>query len=227
MPPQAADHGGIVRAVFLERKNGAVPGRDRGLEAFAKRAVAGDAAGKHDGPDVEILRGVKRLSAQHVHDGLLIGCQDVEEDLVADIFYAAEVLHVVEQRGLHAAETEVETIFRRDGLAGGWRQRTREVHRVRIALFREAFDHGAAGVAQVQDLRRFVEGLARGIVERGPRERHLPVAPDHDQRGMAAGHDDREHREEVRVAEFDGILFEERPVDVRGEMVDRDQRKFV
>ena len=98
---------------------------------------------------------------------------------------------------------------------------------MRIAVLREAFDHRAAGVAEVQDLRRLVERFARGVVERGPGERHLPVFADHDQRGVAAGDDHGEHREEVRIAEHDGVLFEERAVDMRGEMVDRDQRQLV
>ena len=56
-------------------------GKPETLEAFAERAVAGDAACEHDGADVEILRGVERLPAQHVYDGLLIGREDVEKDL--------------------------------------------------------------------------------------------------------------------------------------------------
>ena len=49
-------------------------------------------------------------------------------------------------------------------LAG--QHRPRQVHRLRVAGLREAIDHHAAGIAEPEELRALVEGLAGSVVAR-------------------------------------------------------------
>src|SRR5207249_4102626 len=97
-----------------------------------------------------------------------------------------EVPDRVEERGLHAREGEVEPRDVRD----------REGERLRIALAREAVERAAAGVAEPEEARALVEGLARRVVDRRPETREASVVTHVEEERVAAA---REQAEEGRV----------------------------
>src|SRR5206468_12943410 len=70
------------------------------------------------------------------------------------------VAQILAQRGLEAAEAEVE--------AAALERSAREADRLGIALAREAVDRRPARVAQAEQLRRLVERLPHRVVARPP-----------------------------------------------------------
>src|SRR6201999_3387562 len=91
--------------------------------------------------------------------------------------------------------------------------------RFRVAAFRLFLDQRAAGIAETEQARRLVEGLAGGVVEGLAEQLVALVVADRGEQGVAAGGDEAEEGrlERLRLEEVGG--------DVALQVVDRDQRQ--
>src|SRR3954453_22655449 len=97
-----------------------------------------------------------------------------------------QLAHGVEQRCLHAGEREDEPRHFCDG----------KVECLRIAVLRDSVDLRAAGVAETEETRAFVERPARRVVDRRPERARRAAALLHveQQRVSAAGEQTQERR---------------------------------
>ena len=117
------------------------------------------------------------MGDQDVHDCLLEGGRHIG-DVYSDPLHAAGV-EIVEDRGFHAAEAEV--------VAGPADLAPREGDRVGVSLPGCLVDLGAAGIAQADLAGHLVEGLSCRVILGPAQDLILPVIPDQDQMGVAAG----------------------------------------
>src|SRR3546814_7751987 len=86
-----------------------------------------------------------------------------------------------------------------------------------IAALSDAFDRGAAGIAETEQLRGFVEGLARGVVDGGREAAIIADAAHEQQLAMAARH------EQQQIGEGEAGVDETRRKRVPFQMVDRSE----
>ena len=88
-------------------------------------------------------------------------------------------MHGLAHCGLQSGEGEVAVLAAL--------QRTREIEAPRIAGARLPFHLRAAGIAEAEELRHLVEGLAQGIVDGGAKAMVAADAVDDLELGVAAG----------------------------------------
>ena len=172
-----ADHRRVVGAELARdqlQAHAAAP-RRAPATALAQRAVGGDAAAERDRLPVALLQRPLQFRDQLADDGRLEGGGEVGAALGHPL--GAELAAAVDERRLEAAEAEVEA-----GVAG---HRDRQLERLRVALGGQLLQRRAARVAEAEQPRRLVEGLAGGVVE-GLAE-HLVAAVVADRRPAACG----------------------------------------
>ena len=149
------------------------------VQNLADRLVGGDAAGG----DQRVRLAV--MLAEHLHAGAQPVADDFDHALLER---GAEIAHVLfaqrrdpfrlePQRGLEPRERKVGV---RRAQHGPRQREARGIARQRLAL-----DLRAAGIAEPQELRRLVEGLADGVVDGGA-EPHIIA--------------DAQHRDDLRVS---------------------------
>ena len=145
------DHRGVVGAQ-LER------GRDGVGQRVPQLGVRGDAA---DDRDLSRGRSSRTPAARAPTSASTIArwYDAARSARRSSSSSALQLLHRVEERRLHPGEREVEAVDARD----------RERERLRIAAAGEPFQLGAAGVAETEQPRALVEGLAGCVVERAGR----------------------------------------------------------
>src|SRR6185295_14354710 len=93
------------------------------------------------------LYSLKRFGRQHIDDRFLKAGRKVRNGNGSALLL--EVSEVIEQRGLEAAEAEVQ--------AAAFEVRPRKVHGIGTAAFRQAINRGASGIVEPQHLARLVE----------------------------------------------------------------------
>ena len=121
----------------------------------------------------------------------------------------SEVADRVEERRLEAREREVEPGNARD----------RERVGLGITLARETVELGAAGVAEAEQARTLVEGLAGRVVERRPDAPVAGVIGDVEQERVPAA------REQAQERRLDRVRLQVERGHVTVEVVDRDERQ--
>jgi hypothetical protein len=89
---------------------------------------------------------------------------------------------------------------------------------VGIAVLRDAFDRGAAGIAKAEQFCGLVERLARGVVDRRREPAVIADALDEQQLAMAPRY------EEQQIGEGEAGFDEARAERMAFEMINRDQR---
>ena len=115
--------------------------------------------------------------SQRLDDGILHGGSQVGEVVFDEMLVFLEaVAHEVEEGGLEPAEAVVEVGDMGDGKA----------EPLRVAGLRQLVDDGAAGVGEPQNFRRFVESLARRVVNCAPDDLHVEIVIHLQQKGMAS-----------------------------------------
>src|SRR5438128_3247498 len=185
----------------MRSRANSLPGR------LAQSPVARDAAAEHDRR--RRLLSLSRLNAlqQRIDDGLLVAGRQVRALLLGQ---RGPLPHLVEQRGLDAAEAEVE--------AGC--TRSRKSDSPRIARCRELVNRRAAGEWQTEDPRTLVEGLPCCIVEGAANHRDVAVLLAADKVAVPARHHEAEQRRtQLRLLKLSGE-------DVSGQVTDADDRQF-
>src|SRR5919197_1333013 len=194
------DHRRVVGAKVEGREGGF---RERRPQLGVRRHAADDG----DPLGARRLRRLERPPDERAHDRPLVARGEIGPAALE--LRGREVAHRVEQRRLEAGEGEVEAGHARDGKVIG----------ARIALAREAVERGAARIAESEQARALVEGLAGGVVDRRPDAAEAAlVAHVEEQRVPAA----REQAEERRL-ELIGLEEERR--DVAVQVVDGRQRQ--
>ena len=158
---------------------------------LAQPPVRADAAGDDQRVEAGGPQRAQGLRDQRVDDRLLEAARDVGTRRIVERAAA----HGDDDRRLQPAEAEIEARPVEHG--------ARELEYARAAVLGQGRQRGPARIAEAEQLRRLVEGLARGVVLGLPQD---PVAPDAlhlDQEGMAARHLQR-HEREVRRARLEG-----------------------
>ena len=143
-----------------------------------RRLLAATTAADGNPDDIRLLGRPEGLLHQDVHDGLLEAGDHIG-DLVGRKGFASFFYHV-EQRRLQAAEAEIEAIPYSPGKGNG----------LPVALLGQAVNDDPAGVADVEELGRLVEGLSRRIVLGLADEGELLEILDAVDVRMAAGNDE-------------------------------------
>ncbi|OIQ78955.1 beta-galactosidase YesZ [mine drainage metagenome] len=124
----------------------------------------------------------------------------------------AQRAHSRQHRGLQPGEREIEV--------ARMQQRPRQLERCRVAALGQSRKLGAAGVAQAEQLGRFVEGLAGGVVDRLAEHPVAPQGGDVEQHRVPARHEQRNEGEiQRRVRQqrrqqmtFEVVHAQQRPV---------------
>ena len=107
------------------------------------------------------------LLQQESHNGLLDAGAEVCFVLLDEVgVFFQPVSEEIEKRGFDAAEGIVVSLY----------LRCRKMVGIRIALFGQPVDDGAARVSEVHDFCRFVDGFSGSIVDSLPKYLHLEVA---------------------------------------------------
>ena len=151
---------------------------------------------------------------ERLDDRVLVARREVRRALARAVL--AEVAHLVEQRGLHAREREVQPVEA---------ARDREGERLRVAVAGELLERRAAGERQAEQARALVERLAGGVVERAAEDVEGRVVLDaREQRVAAAGEQADERRLEDDARRPSETAQEVRR-DVALEVVDRRERQ--
>src|SRR5919201_6432470 len=148
-PRRRGDHGRVVRAERKRRERGA---GQRGTQLRVRR----DAADNGDPLRASRLGGLERPADERADDRALVARGEV--GAAPPELGGREVADGVEERRLEPGEGEVEARHARDG----------ERVRLRIALACEPVERRAAGVAEAEQPRALVEGLACRVVDRRP-----------------------------------------------------------
>ncbi len=205
-----ADHRGVVGAELQRHELEAdalflAELGDRG----AQRTVGGDAAAERDRVPVALLQRPLQFRGQLPDHGGLEGGGEVGPPLGHALL--AELAAAVDERRLQPAEAEIEA-----GVAG---HRDRHLERGRVALLGQLLQRRPARVAEPEQPRRLVEGLAGGVIEGLAQDLVAPVVPHPRQQGVPAAGDEAEEGrlERLRLEEVGG--------DVALQVVDRDQRQ--
>src|SRR6202012_4924770 len=156
-----------------------------------------------------LLQRPLQLRHQLVNDRFLEGGGEVGAARYDAV--VAELPAAGDERRLQAGEGEVE--------AGVALHRARHLEGFRVSPFGLLLDQRAARVAEAEQARRLVEGLAGGVVEGLAEQLVALVVADRGEQGVAAGGDEAEERrlERLRLEEVGG--------DVALQVVDRDQRQ--
>src|ERR687887_156502 len=171
------DHGGVVGAELERSERGA---RDGGAELRVRRDPADDG----DPLGAGRLRGLERPPDERADDRALVARGEIGAAPLE--LLRREVADRVEERRLQAGEGEVEAGHARDG----------ERVRLRVALAREPVERAAARVAEPEQPRALVEGLAGRVVDRRSDAAEAGALPDVEKERVAAA---REQAEEGRL----------------------------
>src|SRR5919198_974117 len=171
------DHGGVVGAELERSERGA---RDGGAELRVRRDPADDG----DPLGAGRLRGLERPPDERADDRALVARGEIGAAPLE--LLRREVADHVEERRLQAGEGEVEAGHARDG----------ERVRLRVALAREPVERAAARVAEPEQPRALVEGLAGRVVDRRSDAAEAGALPDVEKERVAAA---REQAEEGRL----------------------------
>ena len=180
-------HGGVVGAQRLGRQEHPhpTPATER-LERFPQQGVRRDAPAHHHDAAAGLLDRELDLRQDRVHHRLLKCGGEVGSNLARGgrcVAHRTRRPHEVSQGGLQAAETQVETV-------AVVRERPRQAMRPRVAAGGGGLDLGPAGIAEAEQARRLVEGLARRVVDRAAQPFGVERAADVKQRRVAAaGHE--------------------------------------
>ena len=158
---------------------------------LAQPPVRADAAGDDERIEAGGPQRAQRLRDQRIDDRFLEAARDVGTRRVVE--HAAA--HGDDDRRLQPAEAEIE--------ARPVEHRARELEHARAAALGEGRERGPARIAEAEQLRRLVEGLARGVVLGLPQDPVAPDALDFDQEGVPSRHLER-HEREVRRARLEG-----------------------
>src|SRR5438105_1334124 len=194
------DHGRVVGAERQRRERGA---GDRGTELRVGRDPADDGDPLRAGR----LDSLERPPDQRADDRALVARGEVGAAPLELV--GREVANGVEERRLQAGEGEVEARDARNGERVG----------LRIALVRETVERGAAGVAEAEQPRALVEGLARRVVDGRPDAAEaVPLAHVEEQRVPAA-------REQAQEGRLERLRLEVERGHVPVQVVDRGERE--
>jgi hypothetical protein len=186
------DHRGIVGAKLRAREEGACAGRgELARQHLAQPPVCADAAGNDEVIEAGSPQRAQRFRDQRGDDRFLeaarhVGARDVVEHAPA---------HGDDDRRLEPAEAEIE--------AGPIEHGSRELEHAKAPMLGEGRECGPARISEAEQLRRLVEGLARGVILGLPQDPVAPYALDVDQEGMSSGYLQR-HEREVRRARLEG-----------------------
>ena len=127
--------------------------------------------------------------------------------------------HVPQHRGLEAAKAEIKAAVALRSIAVGIGEACAgPADRGVVPVGREAVDDRSAGIAERQQLRDLVVGLAGRVIARAAEQLVFPFALDQIQARMAAGHDQHDR------GQRDRSVLEPDRLDVAGEVVHGHER---
>ena len=194
MPAQAIMAPLSVQSFCGGAREGEARGSRRRLEPLPQGLVGGDPPGRDERAaswiaGTESGQRMPGAVGEHVGDSGLEARGEIGRGpaLEAAIFpprVGTERLDGLPDRGLEAREGEV--------AAGPAEERPRQPVLLRVAFAREALDRRSAGIAEAQELRAFVEGLADRVVERGAEPLVAADPLDGEQLAVAARDEEQE-----------------------------------
>ena len=205
---QSGNHGGIIRAQLRGghiARDSPLPGQ--GLEPFPQLAVAGHAAAQNQGPGIQIDQSTLQVAQKGFDDSRLEAGQKVQE--IRMIPGELLLFDQVEGGGFEPAEAEIKASVRHAGLGK---------HEARsIAPSRQAVDHRASGVAQVEEFGDLVQDLTSRIIPRFGEQPVLQWGFQEIQRTVAAADQKGKH------GVFNLRIFNEHGMNMGLQVIDRDQ----
>ena len=182
--------------------------RSHGGKRLAQPHVRGDAAGNDQRIQTAHFKGAPALFDQRVHHRILEGAGEVRARIVAPAIHAAAS---VQHGGLESAEGKI--------AAGAIQQRARQIEASRAAPGGKTRQFRAARISEPEHVGRLVEGLARGVVERGPEQAIATERSGLGKQCVAAGH--QQHHE----GEIGRIVAHQRRQQMTFQMIDRQRGK--
>ncbi len=180
-PGQGTDHAGVIGAKgtgsHAEFYFAALTGQGEGI---AEAAIGADTTGGADAMDFQLFGSLDGFAYQDFHDGVLDTGAEISEPLIGFGNFGV-IAQEIADGGFEAAEAEVVT--------GLIEERTGKIESVGIAAFCQAIHDGAARIGETEELGRFIETLASGVIQSAAQDGVFKGRLDMDQESMTAADD--------------------------------------